>query len=73
MGSKRTTLGKAYGTKWGAIGNIFENTLGAWVTYWELDGDTLGTKKFQKVDRTPTLHKREKNEYIGCVLQFIIG
>ncbi len=50
MGSKRTTLGKAYGTKWGAIGNMFENTLGAWVTYWELNweldgnlGDILGT------------------------------
>lgn len=41
-------MGKAYGTKWGAIGNMFENTLGAWVTYWELnwelDGNTLGPK-----------------------------
>ncbi len=54
MGYKRTTSGKAYGTKWGAIGNMFENTLGAWVTYWELNwelnwefdgnlGDILGT------------------------------
>jgi hypothetical protein len=79
MGYKRTTLGKAYGTKWGAIGNMFENTLGAWVTYWELNwefvgtwvtywelnGNTLGTKNSKNLNTPLPFTRRKKMNILG--------
>jgi hypothetical protein len=69
MGSKRTTLGKAYGTKWGAIGNMLENTLGAWVTYWELNwefgwhiGNLMETHWELKIPKTWTHHYPSQEE-----------
>jgi hypothetical protein len=40
IGSKRTTMGKAYGTKGGAIGNMSRKMLG---THCVLDGNTMRT------------------------------
>jgi hypothetical protein len=65
MGSERTTLGKAYGTKWGAIGNMFKNTLGAWVTYWELDGNTLGTKNSKNLNTSLPFTRGKKMNILG--------
>jgi hypothetical protein len=36
IGSKRRILGKACGTKWGAVGNMLLSTLGTWWTCLEL-------------------------------------
>jgi len=40
IGSKRTTMGKAYGTKGGTIANMFRKMLG---THCFLDGNTMRT------------------------------
>jgi hypothetical protein len=46
-------LGKAYGTKPGAIGN----TLGTWERWWELGGNILETTKIQKTHPTSFKNK----------------
>ncbi len=49
VGSKMTTLDKAYGTKWGAIGNVLRNTFETWGTCWE----PIGNNKIQKNPTDP--------------------
>jgi hypothetical protein len=41
--NSNVTLGKAYGTNWGAIENMLRNTLGIWGIYWKLDENTMRT------------------------------
>jgi len=56
------TLGTCYGTKWGAIGNIFweyiENLRkilrACWGTQWKHSGKTSGTPKIQKKRKPPS-------------------
>jgi hypothetical protein len=83
IGSKRTLLGKAYGIKWGAFGNILGNALGTWWTCWEhignlmwtqwgLDGNTLRTKNIQKSQQPTPSSKEKKTGSIGCMLHELI-
>jgi len=83
IGSKRTLLGKAYGIKWGAFGNILGNALGTWWTCWEhignlmwtqwvLDGNTLRTKNIQKSQQPTLSSKGKKTGSIGCILHELI-
>jgi hypothetical protein len=58
IGFKRTTLGKAYGTK--CLGTYWEHK-------WELGERTLRTKK------QPPSSKENKKGSIACMLQFFIG
>jgi hypothetical protein len=43
----------------GSLGNILGTELGTWVTYWELDGNTLGTKNSKNMN-TPLSFTRGK-------------
>jgi hypothetical protein len=83
IGSKRTLLGKAYGIKWGAFGNILGNALGTWWTCWEhienlmrtqwgLDGNTLRTKNILKSQQPTPSSKEKKTGSIGCMLHELI-
>jgi len=60
------------GAKWGAIGNMLENTVGTWETCWEPLGtwwEPLGTPK-----KTPlTCPKGKKIEPLLCMLVHLIG
>jgi len=75
-------LGQAYGTKWGAIGNISGNKLGTWWTmvgnplraligtHWELGGNILGTASTQKVQHYPPSPKwkKKKKKTLGLLV-----
>jgi hypothetical protein len=70
IGSKRTLLGKAYGIKWGAFGNILGNALGTWWTCWEHlgtwcehSGDLMGTHWEPKIfKKTNSPHPPQKKK-----------
>lgn len=72
MGSKKTLLGKAYGIKWGAFGNMLGNALGTWC---EHSGDLMGThwepKTFKKTN-SPHPSQKKKTGSIGCMLHQLI-
>jgi hypothetical protein len=53
----------AYGTKWGPIGNMLQNTLGTW--WWTI-------KKSLYLHPSPILPRRTTGS-IGCMLQLLIG
>jgi len=52
----------AYGTKWGAIGNMSQNTLGTW--WWTIK---------KSLHHPSPILPRSKTGSIGCMLQFLIG
>jgi len=73
ISSKRTMLGKAYGTKWGAIGNMSRKTLGTWRICLDHIGNLKGTKKTQKIQHPHTLPNKKNKNFkktgsIGCML-----
>jgi len=60
--SKRTTLGKAYGTHVVLLGTCWGNRVRTWRTFWELDGNDLGTSKIQKVQLPSPFPKGKRKE-----------
>jgi len=76
ISSKRTMLGKAYGTKWGAIGNMLRKTLGTWRICLDHIGNLKGTHWEQ--NPTPTYppqkqkQKQKKTGSIGCMLLALV-
>ncbi len=56
--------------KWGAIGNMLENTMGTWETCWEPLGDLMGTPPKKN---TPYSPKRKEIEPLLCMLVHLIG
>ncbi len=66
ISSKRTMLGKAYGTKWGAIGNMSRKTLGTWRICLDHIGNLKGThwepKKTKKIQHPQTLNPKRKGK-----------